>query len=367
MQQLRPAARLGALLALGALLLSGCAAQTPAHEVAGCPDVAIADLDIGVAAKDIKGTSTACLANPVIDPIDNPGTPALPATVTDDSGTEVTVTDVSRILALDISGTLAATVWGLGLGENLVGRDAATQFPGTEDLEIATGASHTLNAEAILALEPTVLFLDGSLGPKAVRQQLAEAGIPVVMITQDRTIDNISEIVDSVAAALGLSETGTRLDTRIAQELAASQAEIDKIVPTAEADRPRVVFLYARGGAGIYYLFGEGSGADALIRSIGGVDVAEEIGWTGMKPMTAEALLDSRPDVLLMMTDGLESVGGVDGLLEQIPALQQTPAGLNRRIVDMDGTEILGFGPRTPRIIEALARALYTEPAAGNE
>ncbi|HRN29055.1 MAG TPA: hypothetical protein PK890_05075 [Terrimesophilobacter sp.] len=79
-----------------------------------------------------------------------------------------------------------------------------------------------------------------------------------------------------------------------------------------------------------------------------------------MKPMTAEALVAAQPDVIVMMTAGLESMGGVDGLLEKLPAIAQTRAGENRRIIDMEDSEILSFGPRTPHIVRALAVALYT-------
>lgn len=354
--------RTAALLTLTALLLTACSATATTPENDGCAQTPLSELKLDTPANQITGVSDACLANPAIDPIEKDPTPKLPVTVTDDAGAQVTVTDASRILALDISGTLAATVWGLGLGKNLIGRDAATSFPGTEKLPLATGSSHTLNAEAILAMAPTVILTDGSLGPKAVREQLAQAGIPVVKITQDRTISNTGDIVREVSTALGIPETGTKLTDRIDTELKTALGDVQKIVPADESKRPRVIFLYARGGAGIYYLFGEGSGADSLIDAIGGVDVAKEIGWNGMKPMTAEALMNAKPDVLLMMTDGLKSVNGIDGLLEQIPALASTPAGEHRRVVTMNDTEILGFGPRTAAVVESLARALYTAP-----
>ena len=59
------------------------------------------------------------------------------------------------------------------------------------------------------------------------------------------------------------------------------------------------------------------------------------------------------------MTEGLQSVGGVDGLMKAIPAIEQTPAGQNRRIIDMSDSQILSFGPRTAHVLDALARALY--------
>ena len=140
------------------------------------------------------------------------------------------------------------------------------------------------------------------------------------------------------------------------------RAQIDAIAPADPDAKLRIVFLYLRGGSGIYYLFGEESGADHLIEALGARDVAAESGWQGMKPMTDEALVEADPDVVLVMTDGLASAGGVDGLLEAKPALALTTAGQHRRIVDMDDGEVLSFGPRSARVLDALARVLYAEP-----
>jgi iron complex transport system substrate-binding protein len=125
-----------------------------------------------------------------------------------------------------------------------------------------------------------------------------------------------------------------------------------------------MMFFYARGQSGTYYIFGTGSGTDDLISSIGGIDVAAEIGWDGMKPMTDEAFLEASPDLLLMMTKGLASMGGVDGMLETLPAIALTPAGQRRRVVDMADTEIMSFGPATAAVLEALAVAVYAPETA---
>ncbi len=335
----------------------------------------LADLPLAVDPKTHAGESTACLEDTGVEAVTGTsagstgsGTdapPALPATVTDNQGTSVTVTDTSRILALDIYGTLAATVFGLGLGDGVVGRDTSTSFAGASDLPLVTQNGHELNAEAILALNPSVLITDSSIGPWDVVLQVREAGIPVVVTTPERNLDNVGQIVDLVASALGVPERGRALTERVNQETADEIAQIAAVAPADPAERPRILFLYARGNAGVYYIFGEESGADALIRALGGVDVAGEIGWQGMRPMTAEALVKAQPDILLMMTKGLESVGGVDGLLERIPAVAETPAGQNRRIVDMSDYEVLSFGPRTAGVLDALARAIYAPDSSG--
>lgn len=59
-----------------------------------------------------------------------------------------------------------------------------------------------------------------------------------------------------------------------------------------------------------------------------------------------------------MMTKGLESVGGVDGLLD-VPGIKETPAGLDRRIVTLEDGVLLSYGPRTPLVIDILADRLH--------
>jgi iron complex transport system substrate-binding protein len=57
------------------------------------------------------------------------------------------------------------------------------------------------------------------------------------------------------------------------------------------------------------------------------------------------------------MSKGLESVGGVKGLV-QLPGIAQTPAGKNSRVIDVDDSLLLSFGPRTPSLVAKLSQAL---------
>ena len=53
----------------------------------------------------------------------------------------------------------------------------------------------------------------------------------------------------------------------------------------------------------------------------------------------------------------MESVGGIEGLLK-LPGVAQTNAGKNARIIDVDDSLLLSFGPRTPSLLNALTAAL---------
>ncbi|WP_323513162.1 heme/hemin ABC transporter substrate-binding protein [Subtercola sp. RTI3] len=344
---------------------SGTASSSEPCSSAPAAQVALSQLHPTTPPRELTGASTACLPSESIAALTPAPTPQLPTTVVDNQGTSVTVTDASRILALDVSGTLAATVFALGLGPQVVGRDISTGFPEAAALPVVTQGGHQLSAEAILALAPTVIITDSSIGPWDVLLQLRGAGIPVVVLTPDRSIDNVGTIVQGVADALGVAAAGASVTAGVQRQIAATVNDIAKLAPTASADKVRVMFLYVRGSAGVYYIFGRESGADALITSLGAIDVAGEIGIQGMRPMTAEAVVAAAPDVILMMTKGLESVGGVEGLIAAVPSVALTPAGENRRIVEMSDYDILSFGTRTPAVLDALARALYAPGGSG--
>lgn len=349
-----------------ALALGACA---PAVRPAGDASVAgnrpaLSDVVALDDPASFEGPSTAVLSDAAIDPVAVGPAQALPITVTSHDLTgprEVTVTDTSRIVALDLSGSLAATVWGLGFGDALVGRDVSTTFPGTEDLPVVTGSGHTVNLEAIIALRPTLVVTDGSIGPVDVVQQLRDVGIPVVFVERSSSFAGAAELARQVADVLGAPDAGALLAERITGDVERVRDDIASLAP---AEPLRIVFLYLRGSAGVYYLFGDESGADDLIAGLAGVDVAAELGWRGMQPLTDEAMVAADPDVILVMSGGLESVGGVDGLLEDKPAIALTAAGEHRRLVDMADGQILSFGPRSAAVLDALARAVYAPESA---
>lgn len=359
----RPSVALTALL-VATLTLTACQAGTHGSAAGVQP---AADLPPLTSLSPIadptswEGPSTVVIGEPNFEPVAETPTQSLPATVTslDGNGIEVTVTDTSRVLAISLTGTLAELVYSYGLADTLVGRDISTSLPGYEDLPVVTKSGHSVDAEAILALSPTLLITDGSIGPTDVVLNLREAGVTVVTVSRASDPESTYELARQVAAVFGVDSLADSLIAGLEQAIAEKESEISTLLPADEALRPRVAFLYIRGTAGVYYLFGEGSGIESIIESLGAVDVAKEIGWIGEKPMTDEALVSLDPDILLVMTGGLESAGGIDGLISTKPAVALTNAGKNRRIIDVPDTMIFAGGTRIPDILDGLARAIY--------
>ena len=279
--------------------------------------------------------------------------PVLPARVADKDGKTVVVRDVSRIVPLN--GDLAETVFTLGLTRNVVGVDTSATYPERAVARLPKiGYQRTLSAEGILSLRPTVVIGSPTAGPPAVVEQLKAAGVPVVIVPEYKGLNAGARKLRIVGKALGVPNRGDRLARQVESQIRIARREVG----TTSA-KPRVAFLYLR-GTQVQMIGGKGSGADAMIAAAGGRDVGADAGIEGFKPFSAEALIAARPDVLLLLTAGLQSVGGVDGLL-RLPGVAQTPAGEARRIVHFDDLLLLGLGPRTGKALRLLIRGLHPE------
>ena len=82
--------------------------------------------------------------------------------------------------------------------------------------------------------------------------------------------DTTDDLIAEIAAALGVPSRGDALIQQTDAEIAAAREQIEQVAPPAESDKPRMLFLYVRGNANIYYIFGADSGADSLIEAVGG-------------------------------------------------------------------------------------------------
>lgn len=315
-------------------------------------------LTIGVVAAAVQFPTSDAAAGTSIDPVATEPKPRLPVTVESADGRSVEVSDVSRIVALN--GSIAEILYALGLGDRLVGRDVSTTFQEASKVPLVTRA-HDVSAESVLSRRPSLVLAQTDSGPPDALQHIRDAGVPVVAFSQPRNIADINTRITAVAAALGVPEQGAALVARTDAEMKA----IRRAIPAAaKKDKPRIAFLYMRGQAGVYLIGGKGSGADSMIKAAGGIDAGTAIGLEkAFTPITSEALVQAAPDVILMTTTGLESVGGIDGLVE-IPGIAQTPAGLNRRIITEEDGLLFSFGSRTPDALRGLIDQIYRERSA---
>jgi iron complex transport system substrate-binding protein len=251
----------------------------------------------------------------------------------------------SRVVAL--ANGSAEIIASMGHLDILVGRDIASDLPSLDSVEVVT-SGHQIVAEKILSLKPDLVLIDESSGPTAALDVLRSTGIRIVKISEAWTLDDIERKVSEVAVAIGTIEDGIALTAALRN----STSSVTQI-----SAGKRIAFLYLRGGSAIYLIGGKGSGTDSLIAAIGGIDAGAQKFENPFTPMTAEAIATLNPDVFLVMSKGLESVGGVDGLIA-LPGIAQTQAGKNRAIVAVDDSLLLSFGPRSYSLLAALSQSI---------
>ena len=281
-------------------------------------------------------------------PIVGDGKSTLPTKVTSADEIEVTITDTSRIIVLNEA--IAEIVISLGFADKIIGRDATTTLAALTAIpKVSSG--HDISAESVLELKPTLVIGDTRSGPPEAIQQLRGAGIPIVLAPEVWKLSDIAPRIKLIANALGAGSFGIKL-------LDTTQSDINQALNTLDssAKEPRVAFVYVRGTASVFLLGGKESGADEMIRSAGGIDVGTDLDLAAFTPLTSEAIVNANPEIIVVTTRGLASVGGIDGLLE-LPGIAQTPAAKTRAVVSIDDDLLFSFGPRTGELIIRLAQA----------
>lgn len=252
--------------------------------------------------------------------------------------------DLSRIVSLN--GTLTEIFCELGLEKNIVGVDVSSNYPAAILKLPKAGHNRNVNTEAVLAMNPSVIFaMEGGLKPEAAGQ-FKTAKVPVVFFKQDHSIDGAKRLIKDVADTLQLQNRAPAIYEKLETDIAA----IPKYNTT-----PKVLFIYAR-GAGNMSVCGSNTAIAKMIALAGGENAASDL--EDFKPYSSEVLVQRNPDVLLFFDSGLESLDGIEGLLN-MPGVMQTNAGKNKKIVTMDGHLLSGFSPRLGLAIAQLSKLIH--------
>ncbi len=277
---------------------------------------------------------------------------AQPFRVVDATGKAVEVRSLERIVSLD--GITTEILFALGVGEKVVGRDDSSYYPPQVQRLPSVGYQFRLSAEDILSLKPTLVIGREDVRPKEVVEQLKGAGVTVVLVPAEPSVEGAKRKIRVVAQAVGQAERGEALVRALERDLLllkAFQAQ------HAAKGRLKGLFLYLR-GPGTTYVCGEGSTPVGMMELAGLENAAK--GIRECQPMTAESVVAARPEVIVVFSRGLASVGGLEGL-QRLPGIAQTPAGQKRKVVAMDDLYLGSFGPRAGRAALDLFRAAYLE------
>ncbi len=249
---------------------------------------------------------------------------------------------------------LTETVCALGDCDKIIASDRTSLYPAHIQQLPSIGYRGGINAEGILSLKPTLVIAEKDYVEDAVLQQLTASGVKLLIIDRKYTFNDTKKFIAQIATALNRDAEGKKLIAKIEGELAEANTMLKKTTSV-----PKVLSVYNRGTSTISVAgkntFGE------ILSYAGATSAVSNV--EGYKPLNTEALIAANPDYLLMVSMGLESLGGIDGALK-IPGVAQTTAGKKKQIVSIESLKLTNFGPRFGEAVKELVVLIHPELCA---
>lgn len=259
---------------------------------------------------------------------------------------------------VSVGGAVTEILYALGLEERVVGVDTTSLFPPRALAQKPNvGYMRQLSPEGILGLNPQAILAIEGAGPKETMAVLKEAKVPLVTVPEDYSEAGLSDKIRLIAKQMGVENRGSCLAAAVEGDFADVRALREKI------QRPvRVMFVMSI-ISGRAMVAGRKTGADSIITLAGGVNAVDA--YEGYKQVSEEAIVASRPDIILAMQRSGDSLTA-DAVFAT-SAFALTPAAKTKSFVSMDGLYLLGFGPRTAAAAHDLAGAFYPDLKAARD
>ena len=251
----------------------------------------------------------------------------------DDLGREVALSKPAARVIIIGPGAVE-TMWALGAGTLLVGRDDYAHFP-TQTKKVAiAGNFQGPNVEQCVALRPDLVIVQGETWDKArVEQWQTQIGAPVAALVP-KSLATLRADIQKLATWTGKPNRAAALNAKLRAASSTLRAK-----------------AFIEIGRSPLYTAGSGTLVDEVIRA-GGFQNAAPV--RGYQAFGTESLLAAQPDVYVVPSGGTRA----DALkqLRAHPALSKLKCVQAGRVVVVNGDLLLTAGPRLVQGIEILRR-----------
>lgn len=225
-------------------------------------------------------------------------------------------------------------VLALGAEDQLVAIDVTSRFPQSDKLP-KIGYHRNLSAEGLIALQPTTLIGSDEMGPDTAISQLKSAGVDVEIVNTEASVDGLIKRIDQIAKITHTEENSKAVKESVTKQIAALEANQ---VPQNEAKKVLFLLLHEGRPANVA---GSETSPNAIIELAGGINPAAD-SLTSYKPLSMESMVEMQPDIILVSGRSYQKMGGADAILKSLPMLAATPAGMNKQIITVNGSALVG-------------------------
>jgi iron complex transport system substrate-binding protein len=257
----------------------------------------------------------------------------------------------SQTRIITAGSAITEIVCALGEGDKIVASDRTSLYPAFIQSLPSIGYRSGISAEGVISLNPTIIIAERDYVDQAVLDQLSSGKIKLVIVEKRSSFEDTKKAIAQVATVLGREKEGKEL-------IASNEAVLEeaKALVSKTKSAPRVLCVYNRGAATISVA---GSTTFSEILKYAGATNAIP-GIDGYKPLNTESLIAADPEYILMVSSGLESIGGIEGAIK-IPGVAQTTAGKKKQIVSIESLKLTNFGPRLGEAVKELVLLIHPE------
>lgn len=252
-----------------------------------------------------------------------------------------------------ISKQYTEIIFALGAEQDLVGVDVSSTYPEEAKKIKTVGYHRALSAEGILALDPTLILHDNNIGPDHVVKQLEDLKISMKAFSDGGTIDSVKILIREMGSYFHKEKAADSLCAKLDSDMQNALSQIDSTQkPT------RVLVIHYGQASNVYLIMTRKSTAAKLIEWAGGEMSVEDV--KGMKQLSAEAVAESDPDVILLTDFGYDKLGSNENILG-LPGVAQTRAAKNGNIFRIEEHDLVYLGPRTGENVLKIRKLIHPD------
>lgn len=261
--------------------------------------------------------------------------------------------DTQRVVS--IGGDVTEIIFALGLGDRIVAVDTTSHYPpDAVATKKSVGYMRALSSEGVLSMSPSLIIASENAGPPEVVAALKSSSIRLVDVRAEESPDGVARKITFVSETLGAKADGEKLASRVRSEFDAVAAERAKITKPIRA----LFILSTQGGRVV--VAGSKTSADAMFKLAGAENAVT--GIEGYKPLNDEAAVTAAPDVIVaMLRSDRANAGRLSDEIAAMKGLGDSPAAKAGRILEVDGSYVLQFGPRAASAASDLMHSFYPD------
>jgi len=247
-----------------------------------------------------------------------------PVTVTDATGTEITIEErPDRVTTTNPSA--AQTMWEIGGREQVVGLTQYASYLNGSESRTNVSASFGVSVERVVGTNPDLVIAPNASAADV--EGLRQAGLTVYHLPEATDTDDIREKTTTIGRltgnCAGASDTNAWMDANV--------AAVENVSADVE-DRPTVLYPLGEG-----YVAADGTFIDAIFGIAGADNAAGE--YSGYAELTNEVIRELDPDVLVLNER-------TSYLIDEIP-YSLTTAGEQNAVVTVRERDLSQPAPRS--------------------